>query len=149
MDRKEVQRERKPRKLGESPKRRIYFILFYLFSILTLLLPIERHGLIVKMKMILRMQKALLLTSSRMYSDFYFYIHFKIIITNIIYHRVERQVVAAGTSVAPPERPFHSQKASFLPPPPTVSSSRARVDREPKITVTKEATPSVYEDASS
>jgi len=95
------------------------------------------------------MPKALLPTSSRVYSDFYFYIYFKIIITNIIYFRVERQVVAAGTSVAPPERPSHSQKASFLPPPSTVSSSRARVNREPKITATKEATPSVDEDASS
>jgi hypothetical protein len=83
-----------------------------------------------------------------MYSDFYFYIHFKIIITNIIYYRVERQVVAAGTSVAPPQRPSRSQKASFLPPPSTVSSSRVRIDREPKITVMKEATPSVDEDAS-
>jgi hypothetical protein len=36
--------------------------------------------------------------------------------------------------VAPPERPARSQKASVLPPPPTVSSSRARIDREPEIT---------------
>jgi len=36
--------------------------------------------------------------------------------------------------VAPPERSAHSPTASFLPPAPTISSSRARVDREPKIT---------------
>jgi hypothetical protein len=36
--------------------------------------------------------------------------------------------------VAPPERPARLQNASVLPPAPTISSSRARIDREPKIT---------------
>ena len=134
---------------GKSKKTYLFYFILFIFYFNPTTPPVERHGLIVKMKMISRMPKALLPTSSRVYSDFYFYIYFKIIITNIIYFRVERQVVAAGTSVAPPERPSHSQKASFLPPPPTVSSSRARVNREPKITATKEATPSVDEDASS
>jgi len=58
-------------------------------------------------------------------------------------------VVAAGTSVAPPERPAHLQAASVLPSAPTISSSRARIDREPKITAAKATTPSDDEDASS
>ena len=36
--------------------------------------------------------------------------------------------------MAPPECPAHSQNASALPPAPTVSSSHARIDREPEIT---------------
>ncbi len=40
-------------------------------------------------------------------------------------------------SVAPPERPIHSQATSVLPSPPIVSSSHARVDREPEITAAK------------
>ena len=40
-------------------------------------------------------------------------------------------------SVAPPEWPIHSQATSVLPSPPIVSSSRARVDREPEITAAK------------
>jgi len=36
--------------------------------------------------------------------------------------------------VAPPERTARSPTASFLPPAPTLSSSRARVNREPEIT---------------
>jgi len=40
-------------------------------------------------------------------------------------------------SVAPPEWPIRSQATSVLPSPPTVSSSRAHVDREPEITAAK------------
>jgi len=50
--------------------------------------------------------------------------------------------------VAPPERPARLQTASVLPPAPTVSSSRARVDREPKITAAKSTTPSGDDSAS-
>ncbi len=54
-----------------------------------------------------------------------------------IYYRIEQKLVAAGTPVAPPERSAHLGTASVLSHPPTVSSSRARVDREPKITAAK------------
>ena len=47
------------------------------------------------------------------------------------YCRVERVLEMAGTSVAPPERTARSGTASVLPPAPTISSSRLRVDREP------------------
>ncbi|EDR13066.1 uncharacterized protein LACBIDRAFT_322487 [Laccaria bicolor S238N-H82] len=50
---------------------------------------------------------------------------------------IERKLLAAGTSVAPPERPAHSHVGSVLPPGPTVSSSRTRVDREPELTAAK------------
>ena len=49
-------------------------------------------------------------------------------------YRIERKLLAAGTSVAPPERPVRSQGGSVLPPAPTVSSSRTRVNREPELT---------------
>ena len=75
--------------------------------------------------------------------------YYKNNLTNIIYYRIERQVVAAGTSVAPPECPAHLQKASVMPPAPTVSSSHARIDREPKVTAVKAITPSDNEDISS
>jgi hypothetical protein len=52
----------------------------------------------------------------------------------IFFFRIEQILVAANTSVAPPERPAHSRVASVLPPPPTVSSSRIRMDREPQTT---------------
>jgi len=74
---------------------------------------------------------------------------FLFFITNIIYCRIEQQIVAAGTSVAPPARPARSQTTSVLPPAPTVSTSRARVDREPKITAAKAITPSDSENGSS
>lgn len=45
--------------------------------------------------------------------------------------RVERALEAAGPSVAPPERTARSGTDSVLPPKPTVSSSRVRVNREP------------------
>ena len=50
------------------------------------------------------------------------------------YYSVAGKLAAQGTSVAPPERSARLQKASVLPPAPTISSSRARIDREPEIT---------------
>jgi hypothetical protein len=47
------------------------------------------------------------------------------------HHRVEHALETAGTSVAPPERTARSGTDSVLPPKPTISSSRVRVDREP------------------
>jgi hypothetical protein len=47
-----------------------------------------------------------------------------------------------------PERPARSQVGSVLPPAPTVSSSRAYVDREPKLTAVKVTTASDNEDTS-
>lgn len=52
-------------------------------------------------------------------------------------YRIERKLLAAGTPVAPPERPARSHVGSMLPPAPTVSSSRTRVDREPELTAAK------------
>ncbi len=54
----------------------------------------------------------------------------------MFYCRVEHVLDSAGTSVAPPERTARSSAASFLPPAPTLSGRRARVDREPEITTT-------------
>ena len=48
-------------------------------------------------------------------------------------YSVEHALERDSTSVAPPEHTGHLPTASFLPPPPTISSSRARVDREPQI----------------
>jgi hypothetical protein len=62
--------------------------------------------------------------------------------------RVEAKLLAAGTTVAPPECPACSQKASVLPPPPTISSSRARIAREPEVT-TKSVTSSSSNDEDS
>ncbi len=53
---------------------------------------------------------------------------------NVRICRVERVLDSAGTSVAPPERTARLPTASFLPSAPTLSSSRARIDREPEIT---------------
>ena len=53
---------------------------------------------------------------------------------NVRICRVERVLDLAGTSVAPPERTARLPTASFLPSAPTLSSSRARIDREPEIT---------------
>jgi len=50
------------------------------------------------------------------------------------YYSIAKKLAAQGTSVAPPERPARLQNASVLPPAPTISSSRARIDREPEIT---------------
>ncbi|KIJ93426.1 hypothetical protein K443DRAFT_12869 [Laccaria amethystina LaAM-08-1] len=61
---------------------------------------------------------------------------------------IERKLLAAGTSVTLPERPACSQVGSVLPPAPTVSSSCARVDREPKLTAVKVTTASDNEDTS-
>ncbi|KDR65513.1 hypothetical protein GALMADRAFT_232924 [Galerina marginata CBS 339.88] len=47
---------------------------------------------------------------------------------------VLRVLEAENTSVAPPPRDPRSPTASFLPPAPTISSTRARVDREPDVT---------------
>jgi len=46
---------------------------------------------------------------------------------------VERVLEAAGTSVAPPKRTGRSSASSFLPPAPTVSSSRSRINSEPAV----------------
>ena len=62
-------------------------------------------------------------------------------------YRIERKLLAAGTSVAPPERPARSV-GSVLPPAPTVSSSRTRVDREPELTSAKISTTSDNDAAS-
>jgi len=51
--------------------------------------------------------------------------------------------------VAPPECPARLQTASVLPPAPTISSSRTRVDREPEITAIRATTPSDDDSASS
>ena len=56
-------------------------------------------------------------------------------------YRIERKLVAANTPVAPPECPAHSHVSSVLPPPPTVSSSRTCIEREPQIALAK-ASPS-------
>ena len=53
----------------------------------------------------------------------------------MISYRVEQKLVAANTPVAPPECPAHLHVASILPPPPTISSSRTRIEREPEITI--------------
>lgn len=63
-------------------------------------------------------------------------------------YRIERKLLAAGTSVAPPERPARSHVGSVLPPAPTVSSSRIRVDRERELTAAKIDTTSGNDDAS-
>jgi hypothetical protein len=42
--------------------------------------------------------------------------------------------------VAPPKRAGHSTSSSFLPPAPTISSSRARINREPAVTAADEDT---------
>jgi hypothetical protein len=55
----------------------------------------------------------------------------------MISYRIEQKLVAANTPVAPPERPARLHVASVLPPPPTVSSSRSRIVREPEITSAK------------
>ena len=55
-------------------------------------------------------------------------------VTYYNYYSVAGKLAAQGTSVAPPERSARLQKASVLPPAPTISSSRARIDREPEIT---------------
>ena len=46
---------------------------------------------------------------------------------------MERVLEAAGTSVAPPKRTGCSSASSFLPPAPTVSSSRSRINSEPAV----------------
>ncbi len=51
--------------------------------------------------------------------------------------------------MAPPERPARLQTASVLPPAPTISSRRTRVDREPEITAIRATTPSDDDSASS
>jgi hypothetical protein len=51
--------------------------------------------------------------------------------------RIERKLLAAGTSVAPPERPARLQVVSKLPPAPTISSSRTRINREPELAAAK------------
>ncbi|KAF8961578.1 hypothetical protein BDZ97DRAFT_1664120 [Flammula alnicola] len=61
---------------------------------------------------------------------------------------VERILEAAGTSVAPPEHAAHSSTASMLPPPPTVPSTRARVEREPDVTSRKAAATGHNDDSS-
>lgn len=48
-----------------------------------------------------------------------------------MYRRVEHTLETAGTSVAPPKRTARSGTDSVLPPKPTLSSSRVRVNREP------------------
>ncbi|KIM38573.1 hypothetical protein M413DRAFT_30115, partial [Hebeloma cylindrosporum] len=48
---------------------------------------------------------------------------------------VERALDAAHTSVAPPKRTGRSSASSFLPPAPTVASSRSRINREPEVIV--------------
>ena len=62
-------------------------------------------------------------------------------------YRIERKLLAAGTSVAPPECPACSV-GSVLPPAPTVSSSRTRVNREPELTSAKITTTSDNDAAS-
>ena len=61
-----------------------------------------------------------------------------ILFTNIILNSVERILESSKTSVAPPKRSARLSTSSFLPPAPTVSSSRARINREPMITATRE-----------
>ncbi|KIK00364.1 hypothetical protein K443DRAFT_100500 [Laccaria amethystina LaAM-08-1] len=51
--------------------------------------------------------------------------------------RIERKLLAAGTSVAPPECPAHLQVVSKLPPAPTISSSRTHINREPELAAAK------------
>ncbi|EDR02917.1 uncharacterized protein LACBIDRAFT_331912 [Laccaria bicolor S238N-H82] len=53
---------------------------------------------------------------------------------------VEQALEASGTSVAPPKCTGHSSTSSFLPPAPTVSSSRSRINREPAVTAAHEET---------
>jgi len=60
--------------------------------------------------------------------------------TNIILNSVEQILESSNTSVAPPKRSAHSSTSSFLPPAPTVTSSRARTNREPVIAITHEDT---------
>ncbi|KIJ99616.1 hypothetical protein K443DRAFT_8260 [Laccaria amethystina LaAM-08-1] len=43
---------------------------------------------------------------------------------------IEQKLLAAGTSVAPPECPAHLQVVSKLPPAPTISSSCTRINHE-------------------
>ncbi|EDR02990.1 uncharacterized protein LACBIDRAFT_307791 [Laccaria bicolor S238N-H82] len=47
---------------------------------------------------------------------------------------VERALEAAGTSVAPPKRTGKLSTPSFLPPAPTLSSSRSHINCEPEVT---------------
>jgi len=61
-----------------------------------------------------------------------------ILFTNIILNSVEQILESSKTSVAPPKRSAHLSTSSFLPPAPTVSSSRARINREPMIIATRE-----------
>jgi hypothetical protein len=56
-----------------------------------------------------------------------------------MHYSVAKKLASQGTSVVPPECSAHLQKASVLPPAPTVSSSRARIDREPEITAKVDA----------
>ena len=77
----DVQREGKKGKKGKktggrAKKMYLFYFLIFIFYFDTLPLPVKKHGLTVKRKMTLRMQKALLLVSSRVYSNFYFYILF-------------------------------------------------------------------------
>jgi len=60
--------------------------------------------------------------------------------TNIILNSVEQILESSNTSVAPPKCSAHLSTSSFLPPAPTVSSSRARINREPVITTRREDT---------
>ena len=55
-------------------------------------------------------------------------------VTYYNYYSVAGKLAAQGTSVAPPECFAHLQKVSVLPPTPTISTSRAHIDREPEIT---------------
>ena len=67
-------------------------------------------------------------------------------VTYYNYYSIAGKLATQGTSVAPPECSAHLQKASVLPPTPTISSSRARIDREPEITAKAVAS---YEDEDS
>jgi len=62
--------------------------------------------------------------------------------TNNILNSVEQILDSSHTSIAPPN-PKHSAQpsnSSFLPPAPTISSSRVRINREPAIATTREDT---------
>jgi len=84
--------------------------------------------------MTLRMLKALLSLSCMC---FYFIFHLKnIFIIYDNYHSIEQLIIDSGVSVAPPARVADGSAfpdSSALPPPPTMSSSCAHVNREPKV----------------
>ena len=60
--------------------------------------------------------------------------------TNNILNSVEQILDSSNTSIAPPKHSAQPSNSSFLPPAPTVSSSRVRVNREPTIATTHEDT---------